>query len=239
MARRIFCILLAVLLAVPFAAFAVVNAATVKVYTRWDASAEPFELTEGVDFTWTYTDASQSGITLQFPQGSPATASPLRVEIADGRGRKMYFFDPINNSEWVDLSRVVQGEQASFSLVDADTLAYVDGATLSVSSAQGADNNTPDLVGGGDSGIGGGVEVIGPSLTPTMPRRIAVRHYAAVSAGEPGERESAARRNRRRQRQEAVLLRPDQQQRVGRFEPRRARRAGFVLARRRGHAGLC
>ena len=86
MARRIFCILLAVLLAVPFAAFAVVNAATVKVYTRWDASAEPFELTEGVDFTWTYTDAAQSGIALQFPQGSRANASQLRVEIDDGSG---------------------------------------------------------------------------------------------------------------------------------------------------------
>lgn len=171
MARRIFCILLAVLLAVPFAAFAVVNAATVKVYTRWDASAEPFELTEGVDFTWTYADAAQSGIALQFPQGSQANLSQLRVEIDDGSGRKYAFFDTLNGSDWVDMSRAAQGEQASFSLVDADTLAYVDGATLAVSSAQGADNNNPDLIVGGDSGIGGGVEVIGPSLTPTMPDR--------------------------------------------------------------------
>ena len=171
MARRIFCILLAVLLAVPFAAFAVVNAATVKVYTRWDASAEPFELTEGVDFTWTYTDAAQSGITLQFPQSSQANLSQLRVVIDDGSGRKYAFFDTLNGSDWVDMSRAAQGEQASFSLVDADTLAYVDGATLAVSSAQGADNNNPDLIVGGDSGIGGGVEVIGPSLTPTMPDR--------------------------------------------------------------------
>ncbi len=129
MARRVFCVLLAVLLAVPFTALGAVEAASVQVFTRGSEADEPVEVTEGVDYLWVYLDAEKSSVWLQLLPGSRINPEQIQVKFQGKDGQWYQLYSPANGSSWISM----YDEVTSYSLLDMSTDSMTDGVQMTVS----------------------------------------------------------------------------------------------------------
>ena len=129
MARRVFCVLLAVLLAVPFTALGAVEAASVQVFTRGSEADEPVEVTEGVDYLWVYLDAEKSSVWLQLLPGSHINPEQIQVKFQGKDGQWYQLYSPANGSSWISM----YDEMTSYSLLDMSTDNMTDGVQMTVS----------------------------------------------------------------------------------------------------------
>ena len=129
MARRVFCVLLAVLLAVPFTALGAVKAASVQVFTRGSEADEPVEVTEGVDYLWVYLDAEKSSVWLQLLPGSRINPEQIQVQFQGMDGQWYQLYSPANGSNWISM----YDEVTSYSLLDMSTDSMTDGVQMTVS----------------------------------------------------------------------------------------------------------
>ena len=129
MARRVFCVLLAVLLAVPFTALGAVEAASVQVFTRGSEADEPVEVTEGVDYLWVYLDAEKSSVWLQLLPGSRINPEQIQVQFQGKDGQWYQLYSPVNGSSWIS----IYDEVTSYSLLDMSTDSMTDGVQMTVS----------------------------------------------------------------------------------------------------------
>ncbi|MDY2834408.1 MAG: hypothetical protein SOW46_04315 [Candidatus Aphodomonas sp.] len=129
MARRVFCVLLAVLLAVPFTALGAVEAASVQVFTRGSEADEPVEVTEGVDYLWVYLDAEKSSVWLQLLPGSRINPEQIQVQFQGKDGQWYQLYSPANGSSWISM----YDEVTSYSLLDMSTDSMTDGVQMTVS----------------------------------------------------------------------------------------------------------
>ena len=129
MARRVFCVLLAVLLAVPFTALGAVESASVQVFTRGSEADEPVEVTEGVDYLWVHLDAEKSSVWLQLLPGSRINPEQIQVQFQGRDGQWYQLYSPANSSSWISM----YDEVTSYSLLDMSTDSMTDGVQMTVS----------------------------------------------------------------------------------------------------------
>lgn len=161
MARRVFCVLLAVLLAIPFTALGAVETAEVKVYTRWSEADQPTEAAEGVDFSWEYLDEAKNGVRIRLLEGSRVNPSQVCVQFVAPDGQWYGFYDTARGSEWMDMNQM-SGAPQSCAIVNLMSGEQTESAALLVTgqSGSGADALPP---------IGGGVEMITPVPQEQLP----------------------------------------------------------------------
>ena len=103
MIRKVFCLLLAAMFALP--CFALGEAVQQRLVV-WTALPDGTmgEADEGVDYIWSYTDETRTTVWVQTLPESQINPAQVVVEIVDTDGQTYRFYDTLNNTEWLDFA---------------------------------------------------------------------------------------------------------------------------------------